>query len=99
MVKIEKLIFKINENLENIFSFWKDIRKLKNNDINLQNLYKKFLKYVLNDEHTGQEIMNFYQNQENNSLKDPILGEFYQYVQDGSAYIYASGSCVKINLI
>jgi len=60
MAKIEKLIFKINENLENIFSSWKDVRKLKNNDINLQNLYKKFLIYVLNDEHSGQEILNFH---------------------------------------
>jgi len=94
MAKIEKLIFKINENLENIFSSWKDVRKLKNNDINLQNLYKKFLIYVLNDEISGQEILNFHQDQEFNSLKDPILGEFYQYVQDGSAYIYASGSYV-----
>ena len=70
------------------------MQKLKNNDVKLQNLYKKFLKYVLNDEQSGEDLRNINNEQESYSSKDPILGEFHQYIQDGSAYIYASGSPV-----
>ena len=53
----------------------------------------------MNDEQSGEDLINNQNQPENNFKKVPILGEYSEYIQDGSAYIYASASPVRIILI
>lgn len=87
ITKLEELIYNININLESISLVWKELQKLKLNDTKLLLVYEKFLKNALNDENGGEELRNYQNQNEEMQNKDSILGEYTQYLQDGSAYI------------
>lgn len=95
--KLEELIYNINVSLERIASEWKKIQKLKGNDNKLLLMYEKFLKNALNDYNSGEVINNKLSENEGTHNKDSILGEYHQYMADGTAYILANGMKVSSN--
>ena len=53
----------------------------------MHKIYNKFLKYVLNDEGTNED------NQKDEEIRlDNVMSDFQEYVADGSAYLYCSGT-------